>query len=123
MLLGTAALASAAFAAPLLRTENATSNTTAADPVERLPIGLSQGIACTDDEVDVRFEVDEEAGLRRAFSNSIPAFTVLDYCPFGIGGLYVSHRLPRVWCALLGTLSVLTERWCVRASVRAVWRV
>ena len=53
-----------------------------------LPIGLSQGLVCDTPATDVRWTVDGEARLRLVQSNSIPAFPVLDYCPFGIGGLY-----------------------------------
>ena len=53
-----------------------------------LPIGLSQGLVCDTPATDVRWSVDDEARLRLVQSNSIPAFPVLDYCPFGIGGLY-----------------------------------
>eukprot|EP01047_Picozoa_sp_COSAG01_P012188 COSAG01_NODE_543_length_15700_cov_50.208961_9_plen_439_part_00 len=53
-----------------------------------LPIGISQGLVCDDDAPDVEWTVDVEAGFRYLRSNSIPAFPVLDYCPFGIGGLY-----------------------------------
>ena len=49
-------------------------------------IGLSQGVPCTEHESAVEWYVDDS--WRYVKSNSIPAATVFDYCPFGIGGLY-----------------------------------
>ena len=54
----------------------------------RMPIGISQGLVCDSDYSDVLWRVDPESGYRYVTSNSIPAFPVLDYCPFGMGGLY-----------------------------------
>jgi hypothetical protein len=53
-----------------------------------VPCGLTQGVVCDQFPSEVEWTVDEAAGLRFVNSNSIPAFPVLDYCPFGIGGLY-----------------------------------
>ena len=49
-------------------------------------IGLSQGVVCDEHAKDVTWSADDD--FRYIMSNSIPAFPVLDYCPFGIGGLY-----------------------------------
>ena len=53
-----------------------------------VPCGLTQGVVCDQFPSEVEWTVDEAAGFRYINSNSIPAFPVLDYCPFGIGGLY-----------------------------------
>ena len=66
-------------------------NATAANATfhgRNLPVGISQGLVCEGLESDVNWVEDEEAGYRYVTSNSIPAFPVLDYCPYGIGGLY-----------------------------------
>lgn len=51
-----------------------------------LPCGLTQGVVCDANPSDVRWFEDDD--WRYVESNSIPAFPVLDYCPFGIGALY-----------------------------------
>lgn len=55
---------------------------------QRTGIGLSQGVLCDEHTKDVHWTVNPEEGFRYIKSNSIPAFPVLDYCPFGMGGLY-----------------------------------
>jgi hypothetical protein len=54
------------------------------------PIGISQGVPCVAHDSAVRWTSEEE--YRYVLSNSIPIRAdhakVMDYCPFGIGGLY-----------------------------------